>query len=984
MLFRGLRILDAVDRKLALSFGALIMALMLTVAGTSGYLFLELQEQEDIRLCKTLGDILSESISRISFSEIENSIQPLLEEACVRIPELRYISVEAPSGRILAHSDATLKGQKASPEEIAFSRDGLNQNRTAIRNRQWKGQRVREFVVLYQSEQIAEEGEGVSPLLGVLRLGVSIEYVRQEQRATQVKLLALIAALACAGMGVVGILSHVFGGKVRAMAIQQRAMISNITDVIAILDTHGINRYKSPNIEKLFGWRPDEVIGISIWEHIHPDDQAYFRHQLAELAAHPGASQKGECRYRCKAGHYQWIEYTVANLLEDPAIGGLLLNYHDITTRRLAEESLRTSEERYREIFDSTSDALFIHDENGRILDVNERMLGLYGFDRKEALTLSLKDLSLDEPPYTRVEAERHILRAIEMGPQVFEWRGRRKGGEYFWAEVAVRACEIRGKKRVIASVRDITDRKETAEALLREKRLTEAILDSAPGIIYLYNEKNQLVRWNRKHEELSGYSGAELAGMELLDWYRGDEKSQSAILAAVQKTLREGFGEAEVELQCKDGRRLPMYMTACPLSIDNKPHFVGIGIDITDRVRAREEQDRLQMELLQAQKMESVGRLAGGVAHDFNNMLGVIIGHVELALAAHDVERARNNLDEIMTAAQRSADLTRQLLAFARKQTISPRVLNLNETIEGLLRMLCRLIGEDIELVWKPAAHLWPVKMDSTQLHQILANLAVNARDAMPGGGTLSIETENLTCRDSAHDGHTGVEAGDYVRIVVRDTGTGMDAEALKHLFEPFYTTKEVGKGTGLGLAMVYGAIRQNQGFIKVSSEPGRGTTFRIYLPRVQTDAPQSVPAGRELAAAGTETVLLVEDEEAILSLGRTILERHGYTVLTAATPTEALEQAERHQGPIHLLITDVVMPGLNGKDLSTRLTVLRPGLKVLYMSGYTADVIAQHGILDQDVEFIQKPFTLSTLIQKVQDRLTSSEPEKSRDIRG
>ncbi|HNY28428.1 MAG TPA: PAS domain S-box protein [Candidatus Sumerlaeota bacterium] len=976
MLFQRFRILDAVDRKLAVSFGALVIALMLTVTGVAGYLFSQLQTQEEDRLSKTLGSILSESISRISFSGKYHA-RLLVEETQDRIPELVYISVETPDGQIIAHSDPELNDQMASPEDIAFSQGGLKQDRAAIRDRLWKGQVVKEIVVLYRGGLESEE-------IGIVRLGVNIEYARQEQWATQVKLLILIAVLACVAMGVVGVLSHAFGGTVRAMATQQRAMISNIADVIAILDTNGINRYKSPNIEKLFGWRPDETIGIPIWENIHPDDRAGVRQQLAELVNHPGASEKGECRYRCKEGHYPWIEYTMANLVEDPAIGGLLINYHDITTRRLAEESLRTSEERYREIFDSTSDALLIHDEAGRILDVNERMLALYGVERNEALTFSLKDLSLNEPPYTMVEAEKHIHLAIEVGPQVFEWRGRRKSGEFFWAEVALRACEIRGRKRVIASVRDITDRKETAEALLREKRLTEAILDSAPGIIYLYNEKNQLVRWNRKHEELTGYSGAELAGMDLLDWYRGDEKSLSVVLAAVQKTLREGFGEAEVELQCKDGHRVPMYMTACPLVIDDKPHFVGIGIDITERTRARQEQDRLQMELLQAQKMESVGRLAGGVAHDFNNMLGVIIGHTELALDARDVEAVRNDLNEIMMAAQRSADLTRQLLAFARKQTICPRVLNLNDTIEGLLRILRRLIGEDIELVWKPGAHLWPVKMDSTQFHQILANLAVNARDAMRGGGTLSIETENKTCRDSAHDGHTGVEAGDYVLIVVCDTGTGMDAETLKHLFEPFYTTKEVGQGTGLGLAMVYGAIKQNQGFINVLSEPGHGTTLRIYLPRVLESPMEPVSAPVEVLEPGSETVLLVEDEEAILSLGRTILERHGYTVLTAETATDALEQAALYKGPIHLLITDVVMPGLNGKELSARLTALRPGLKVLYMSGYTADVIAQHGILNQDVEFIQKPFTVSSLIQKVRAQLAPSKLRKTLDTQG
>jgi two-component system cell cycle sensor histidine kinase/response regulator CckA len=393
---------------------------------------------------------------------------------------------------------------------------------------------------------------------------------------------------------------------------------------------------------------------------------------------------------------------------------------------------------------------------------------------------------------------------------------------------------------------------------------------------------------------------------------------------------------------------------------------------DITERKRAEVEKEKLQAQLTHAQKMESVGRLAGGVAHDFNNMLQAILGNVDLALQDLPSDSpVRESLEEIEKSAHRSADLTRQLLAFARKQTIAPEVLDLNETVEGMLKMLRRLIGEDIDLFWLPGADLWRVKMDPSQLNQVLANLCVNARDAIEGVGKVTIETSNVTLDDTYVVTHPEAVAGDYVLLVVSDTGKGMDTETRSHLFEPFFTTKEQGKGTGLGLATVFGIVKQNLGLISVYSEPGQGTTFKIYLPRTeaQAQAGGAVAPGRDLR--GTETVLLVEDEEQILNLGRRILEQQGYQVLAASTPQAALALAAQQAGPIHLLITDVVMPGMNGKELTEQLRIRHPELQSLFMSGYTANVIAHHGVLDAGVAFLQKPFTIQALAEKAREVL-------------
>lgn len=396
---------------------------------------------------------------------------------------------------------------------------------------------------------------------------------------------------------------------------------------------------------------------------------------------------------------------------------------------------------------------------------------------------------------------------------------------------------------------------------------------------------------------------------------------------------------------------------------------------EIVERKRAMEERDQLQSQLIQAQKIESVGRLAGGVAHDFNNMLQVILGNVALALQDLPPESpVREDLEEINKSALRSMDLTRQLLAFARKQTIAPKLLDFNETISGMLKMLRRLIRENIELIWKPGANLWPVKLDPSQIDQVMANLCINARDAIHGAGRITIETVNVSLDMAYVKTHPECLPGEYVLLSVSDTGKGIDAYTRAHLFEPFFTTKEQGKGTGLGLATIFGIIKQNLGFISVGSELGQGTTFKIYLPRAADPLLTTTEAFPKRDLRGTETILLVEDEHQILVLAQRILKQYGYSVLAARAPAEALRLAIDHPGTIHLLITDVVMPGMNGRELRDRLASLKPGLRCLFMSGYTADVIAHHGVLDEGVQFLQKPFTVDSLAERVREALTSS----------
>jgi PAS domain S-box-containing protein len=403
--------------------------------------------------------------------------------------------------------------------------------------------------------------------------------------------------------------------------------------------------------------------------------------------------------------------------------------------------------------------------------------------------------------------------------------------------------------------------------------------------------------------------------------------------------------------------------------SNDKPVHLIGLRIDITEQKKAEAEKEKLQAQLIQAQKMDAVGRLAGGVAHDFNNMLGVIMGQAELMLSQMDPAWPYfSGLQEIRKATESSANLTRQLLAFARKQTISPKVLNLNTIVESMIKMLQRIIGEAIHLVWSPGKKPWHVMMDAGQIDQILVNLCVNARDSITGTGKIIIETKNCTLDADYCIDHTGFKPGDYIMLVVSDSGCGMEPDILNNIFEPFFTTKEEEKGTGLGLAMIYGIVKQNQGFINVYSEPEHGSTFRIYLPRHQTQteaAPQTdLPEPLE---TGSEKILVVEDNTDLLEISQTMLEQQGYTVLIAASPVEALEVVKKQAQGIDLLMTDVIMPVMNGRELAKKLEPSHPDLKVLYMSGYTADVIAHHGVLEKGIHFIQKPFSMRELSAKV-----------------
>jgi two-component system cell cycle sensor histidine kinase/response regulator CckA len=535
---------------------------------------------------------------------------------------------------------------------------------------------------------------------------------------------------------------------------------------------------------------------------------------------------------------------------------------------------------------------------------------------------------------------------------------------------------------RALREARNQRQRRQAEQELAQSEAMKRTILDSVDQGFIVIDREYRILTVNRAFCNMLNLREDKMIGRLCHEIrHQGTRPCfASGLECPVQHTFESGLVHAALHTH-SDASGAHRYM-----ELKSYPIFDASGTVVTaiETLHDVTEKRKLQEQLVQSQKMESVARLAGGVAHDFNNMLSVIIGHTELAMDHMKPDQPLYaDLKEILKAAERSAGLTRQLLAFARKQAVEPQVLDLNQTVTTILKMLRPLIGEDIDLVWRPAAALAPVKMDPSQVDQILANLCINARDAIVGVGRIRIETA-MAALGPGSSRHPDFVPGEYVMLTIRDDGCGIDPQNLGHIFEPFYTTKEMGRGTGLGLATVYGIVRQNGGFIDVDSNLGRGATFRICLP-LHADKTvvkrQRIP--EVLARGDHETILLVEDEEAILNLAKLMLEKLGYQVLAASTPREAMRLADVHGGTIRLLIVDVVMPEMNGRELANQLTAQCPQTACLYMSGYTGDAVTHHGILDEGVHFIQKPFSLSALAAKVREVLVQGKKKSKQPLR-
>lgn len=634
------------------------------------------------------------------------------------------------------------------------------------------------------------------------------------------------------------------------------------------------------------------------------------------------------------------------------------------TRRRLLER-----EELFQLITENVADMIAVVDLEGQRLYNSPSYHKVLGYTAEE-----LKSSSSFEQihPEDRSSVRNAALEARRTGVgRPLEYRMRHRDGT--WRVLESRASVIRSPsgdpERLVIVNRDVTQRREAEESLRVSESGFRSMIEDAPYGIYRADTDGRLLRANPALQKILGYQRLD----ELLDASLPNDifrnPSDFSRLNELLQSANE-FKDVEVELKRRDGAPLTVRCTGRRVKEEHLglPCFDVFSEDVTER-RVLERQLRM------AGKMEAVGRLSGGIAHDFNNLLGVIIGYGQvlkrrLAPASDLLECA----EEIEKAGQRAASLTRQLLAFSRQQILTPAILRLNELVLDMAKMLPRLLGEDIAVSTSLSADLGTVKADQSQIEQVIMNLAVNARDAMPDGGTLRIETANVELDQVYAWQHPGAKPGRYVLLAVIDSGTGIDPDTLTHIFEPFFTTKEVGKGTGLGLATVYGVVKQSGGYIWVDSQLGRGTSFQIFLPRVEEPTAESTAmAPGDEALGGSETVLLVEDSEPLRKLTKSFLESHGFRVLAAQDGEDALGVETQNAGRIDLLLTDVVMPGMNGRALAQRLSPRQPGMRVLYISGYTDSFVAQHGVLEEGMFLLHKPFTEEVLIRKVREVLDS-----------
>lgn len=555
-------------------------------------------------------------------------------------------------------------------------------------------------------------------------------------------------------------------------------------------------------------------------------------------------------------------------------------------------------------------------------------------------------------------------------------WRHRRKDGSTIDVEIAAHPLSFAGRPAELVLASDITKRNQAEEEVAKQRAFLRQVIDLNPNFIFAKDREGRFTLVNQavadvygvKVEDLLGKSDADVSGkLEEVGRFRQDDLE-------VMDTRREKFiPEEQITDPTGTVRWLQTIKRPIVSADDTVTQILGISTDITARKTAEAALHQSEEQLRQAQKMEAVGKLAGGIAHDFNNLLTAITGYSDLSLRRlTEDDPVHRNILEIRKAGERAANLTRQLLAFSRKQMLQPKIVDLNNVVVEMNKMLQRLIGEDVNLLVGLAPGIHDIRVDPSQLEQILLNLSVNARDAMPKGGVLTIETANVTIDEEYAGRHVSVPPGNYVMLAVSDTGCGMDAETQERIFEPFFTTKGVGKGTGLGLSTVYGIVKQSGGNIWVYSEQGRGTTFKVYFPAIEVDPAETIEEVRQTETPpGNETVLLVEDEEMVRSMTREILEERGYVVLEAKHGKDALRVSEQYVGPIHLMLSDVVMPQMSGRELAEQLSPIRSEMKVLYMSGYTDDAIIHHGVLDHGVEFIEKPFSADALARKVHDVL-------------
>ncbi|HVW30447.1 MAG TPA: PAS domain S-box protein [Polyangiaceae bacterium] len=646
-----------------------------------------------------------------------------------------------------------------------------------------------------------------------------------------------------------------------------------------------------------------------------------------------------------------------------PAIERELREKQQRAARRRVEQSLRESESRFRRLADSGLMGITIMENSGKVVEANSAFLRMVGYSEDDVKAGRVHWRDMTPPEYGPLDEL--ALEQLEATGVAAPWEKEYMHTDGRRVPVLIGVATLQRPQNIAVTI-DLTERKRTEEALRKSDERYRKIVETTNEGVWMLDASFKTIFVNRRMVAMLGYAEDEIVGKSIYEFVQPD--SRADVERDFARRLAGIVGPTEAALRRADGTELSVLIDSAPM-FDASLNYEGALAMVLDISQRR----RLEQQLRQAQKMEAIGSLAGGVAHDFNNILSVILSYLGMildSLKAGDPIRA--DLEEIWKASESATDLTRQLLAFSRQQMLQPTTLDVNRVVLGLEKMLRRLLTEDVELSLLTMHNLGAVHADPSQIEQIVMNLVVNARDAMPKGGKVAIETANVELGVEYAAAHHDVTPGPYVMLAVTDTGVGMDAVTQARIFEPFFTTKAKGRGTGLGLSTVFGIVKQSGGHIWVYSEPGEGTTFKVYFPRLDTPiATTTDPPLLPITLEGTETILLVEDQEQVRTVIRAILRRRGYNVIEAQNGGEALLICEKYSAKIHLLLTDVVMPRMSGRELAERLAPLRPEMKVLYVSGYTENAIVHHGVLDAGVSFLQKPLTPESVARKVRQVL-------------
>ncbi len=746
---------------------------------------------------------------------------------------------------------------------------------------------------------------------------------------------------------------------------------------LAILDAEMTVLDANEAIERLTGYKLIELRDRMRWtDLVDPADGPrldFFLRMRAENPEKPPANY--EFRIRDKAGNLRSV---IVNVRPLPRSIKYVATFIDVSLLKSTEQALRDTEDRYLALFNSSLDLIFLVDFEGQFLDANKRALDLLGYSRHEIGDVRLATILEPED----MKQALHLASLFyQQGryDETTQWRLRCRDGRHVWVELTGSRVDREGKPyAVIGIARDVTERRKADKALRSSEQRFRAMFDHASEMIFIHDMAGRFIDMNDRSLKLLGCTRADLRNITLRDII--DIEDLGRATEGMGRLFSEGasVGPVELRLRLEDGTRRWMEVSTVRLDLGDESYVaLGIARDVSARKEAEDKLRSAEMHLRASQKMEAVGRLAAGLAHEFSNLLNVVGGHAELSLdGLHPEDPLRESLEEIRKASRNGAALTKQLLAFSSSQFMRPEVVDLNSCVRSAGTMLGRLIGENIEFITR-LEEVGKVMADPAQMEQVILNLAVNARDAMPEGGKLVIETYDADLDDDYTASHAGVAKGSYVILAVTDTGQGMDEYTVQHIFEPFFTTKDSEMVAGMGLSTVFGIVRQSGGNVWVYSEPGKGSTFKIYLPRLDTDEPTTRDSAPDLAAlVGVETILVVEDEDMVRNIVTLTLREHGYTVLEARNAEEALEVFAKRKGFIDVVVSDVIMPGMSGRDLAERLASEHGHTRVLLMSGYPGTAAEHKQLVARGVAFLSKPVAARTLVAKVREILDSPVP--------